>query len=93
MFLTQMHHFASEGPQSCVEHFICFKISTPIPCHYKALKSQDIFLYNFDCIHLKEESCGLRVSKGEGGTIPIHRTMPCVNLVWMYVCVHIEWAA
>ncbi len=25
-------------------------------CHYKAWKSQDIFLYNSDCINLKEES-------------------------------------
>ncbi len=24
-------------------HFLGFKISTPIHCHYKALKSQDMF--------------------------------------------------
>ncbi len=33
-----------------------FKISTVIHCHYKAWKSQDIFLYSSNCICLKKES-------------------------------------
>ncbi len=34
-----------------------FKILSTIHCHYKAGKSQDIFLYkNANCICLKEES-------------------------------------
>ncbi len=36
--------------------YFFFKITTPIHCHYKSWKSQDIFWYNSDCIHLKEES-------------------------------------
>ncbi len=36
--------------------FLGFKTLTTIHCHYKAWKSQDIFLYNSDCICLKEES-------------------------------------
>ncbi len=36
--------------------FLGFKISTTIHYHYKAWKSQDIFLYNSNCINLKEQS-------------------------------------
>ncbi len=35
--------------------FLGFKISTTVHWHY-CIKSQDIFLYNSDCIHLKEGS-------------------------------------
>ncbi len=36
--------------------FLGFKISTTIHCNYKSWKSQDIFLYNADCIRFNEES-------------------------------------
>ncbi len=56
--------YIKKCPQSRVEYFLWwmlfiyffFKITTPIHCHYKSWKSQDIFWYNSDCIRLKEES-------------------------------------
>jgi len=60
IFLTRTHRFTSEGlyypSQSRVEHFyqgwMWFDglLKTLIHSHYKAWKSQDIYLYNFDCI-------------------------------------------
>ncbi len=49
--------------------FLSFKLMATIHCHYKAWKSQGVYLYNSDCVHLKEESHilptedALRVSK------------------------------
>ncbi len=62
IFLPQTLHFASLqkafiNPQSCVEyfydgwtHFFELQNLGPIHCLYKAWKSQDIFLFNSDCI-------------------------------------------
>ncbi len=45
--------------------FLSFKISTSIHCHYIVWKSQDIFfLYNSDCICLKDESHKLSTLQG-----------------------------
>jgi len=41
-----------------------FKISVTIHNHYKALKSQDIFYYNSDCVWLKEQSHTPRMAWG-----------------------------
>ncbi len=68
IILTQTHHFTSEGlylpPEQCGALFMMegctlldFKISTPTGI-LKLGRAQDIFLYNSDCIRLKEESWG-----------------------------------
>ncbi len=45
-------------------HFLGFKISTDIHCHFKAWKSQDFFLYNSDSICLKEKKSYTRMAWG-----------------------------
>ncbi len=66
-FLHKYITLLQKAPRAVWSTLYASKSPPIFPAIIKLWRARTVFLYNSDCIHLKEESCGVRVSKGERG--------------------------